>query len=421
MSRTREGVDQFSAYVEEETGRGWRKLRRELNGYNFLVYGSKTDDYIMAINASGVSLQLNLMSDRLELQDGRPISDYELAAILNRLQDYDMKDVGRMRNAIMEAALRNKYHPIKDYLDTLLWDGECHFDRLMSCLSMSSPAATVFWRKWLIGSIAKAIDAQQNFMLVLLGPQGKGKSRLAEWLCPLPRLFYEGPINPDDKDSLIRLINNWIWEVAELDSTTKRSERSALKHFITTRIVKVRIPFGRYDTEKAAAASMIGTINPDGTGFLNDPTGNRRFAVVHLDDIDWRSYTQIDRDQLWAELYAAYLHGERWELTPYEQEIQAQINSGHMMISPLEEYLLQYYDIDATDTDHFTPTMEILERLGTLGLKGDQFKQKMELATILTKMGLKPFLKRVNGKPMRGYQGVWFRGEGITVTRDIEL
>jgi hypothetical protein len=113
MSRTREGVDEFSAYTEEETGRGWRKLRRSLNGYEFLVYGPKTNDYIMAINASGVNLQLNLMSDRLELQDGRAISDYELAAILNRLQDYGMKDVGRMRNAIMEAALRNKYHPVK--------------------------------------------------------------------------------------------------------------------------------------------------------------------------------------------------------------------------------------------------------------------------------------------------------------------
>jgi predicted P-loop ATPase len=63
----------------------------------------------------------------------------------------------------------------------------------------------VFWRKWLIGSIAKMLRAQQNYMLVLLGAQGKGKSRLAEWLCPLPQLFYEGPINPDDKDSLIRL------------------------------------------------------------------------------------------------------------------------------------------------------------------------------------------------------------------------
>ena len=152
---------------------------------------------------------------------------------------------------------------------------------------------------------------------------------------------------------------------------------------------------------------MIGTINPDGTGFLNDPTGNRRFAVVHLDDIDW-SYTRIDREQLWAELYTAYLRGERWELTPYEQEIQAEINGGHMMVSPLEELLLQYYDIDRADTDHFTPTMEILDRLTTLGLKGDQFKQKMELATILTKMGLKPDQRRVNGKAMRGYRGVWF-------------
>jgi len=114
MSHTREGVDQFSAYVEEETGRGWRKLRRSLNGYEFLVYGSKTDDYIMAINASGVDLKLNLMSDRIELSDGQPITKIESAAILNRLQDYDMKDVGRMRNAIMEAALRNKYHPVRE-------------------------------------------------------------------------------------------------------------------------------------------------------------------------------------------------------------------------------------------------------------------------------------------------------------------
>ena len=419
MSHTREGVDEFSAYVEEETGRGWRKLRRSLNGYEFLVYGSKTNDYIMAINASGVQLQLNDMSDRIELSDGRPISDIELSAILNRLRDYDMRDTARMRDAVKEAALRNRYHPVRDYLNSLHWDGECHFDRLMGCLSMSSPAAAAFWRKWLLGSIAKMLAARQNYMLVLLGAQGKGKSRLAEWLCPLPQLFYEGPINPDDKDSLIRLINNWIWEVAELDSTTKRSERSALKHFISTKTVKVRVPYGQYDTEKPAAASMIGTINEDGTGFLHDPTGNRRFAVVHLDDIDW-SYTGIDRDQLWAELYAAYLDGEPWELTPYEQEIQAEINGGHMMVSPLEELLLQYYEIDKTETERFAPTMEILERLTTLGLKGDQFKQKMELAAILTKMGLKPELKRIGGKPVRGYRGVWYR-EGIPVAGDIEL
>ena len=55
------------------------------------------------IHICGGDLKPNLMSDRLELQDGRPISDYELAAILNRLRDYEMKDVGRMGDAIKEA------------------------------------------------------------------------------------------------------------------------------------------------------------------------------------------------------------------------------------------------------------------------------------------------------------------------------
>lgn len=417
MSHTRDGIDEFSEYTEEETGRGWRKLRRRLNGYEWLVYGSKTNDYITAINAAGVDLKLNDMSDRIELADGRPINDFQEAAIVNRLQDYGMANAGRMRDAMKEAALRNKYHPVREYLEGLTWDGGNHFDALMGKLTMSSPSATVFWRKWLIGSIAKILDAQQNFMLVLLGGQGKGKSRLTEWLCPLPRLFYEGAINPDDKDSLIRLINNWIWEVAELDSTTKRSERSALKHFITTKMVKVRVPYGHYDTEKPAAASLIGTINEDGTGFLHDPTGNRRFAVVHLDDIDW-SYTGIDRNQLWAELYAAYRAGESWELTNHEREVQNKINAEHMMVSPLEELLLQHYEIDPSQADKFSATMSILERLGNLGLRGDQFKLKMELTAILTKFGLPPTQKRTGAGRVRGYGGIWYK-DGIAVEVDI--
>ncbi len=418
MSRTRVGVDQFSEYVEEETGRGWRKLRRKLNDYEFLVYGSKTDDYINAMLAAGVELRLNDMSDRVELSNGKPLNDIQAAAILNRLRDYDMKDTARMRDAIKEAALRNKYHPIREYLDGLVWDGQNHFDALANKLTMSSPGAAGFLRKFLIGSIAKALDAQQNFMLVFLGAQRKGKSRLVEWLCPLPHLFYEGPINPDDKDSQIRLINNWLWEVAELDSTTKRSERSALKHFITMKTVKVRVPYGQYDTEKPAVASMIGTINEDGTGFLNDPTGNRRFAVIHLDDIDWSYATTIDKHQLWAELFTAYLAGETWELTPHEQEVQNAINTEHMVSTPLEELLLQYYNIDKTQIDKFSSTMNILDKLESLGLKGDQFRNKMELTTILTKHGLPKRQKRVGGATVRGYEGIWYK-DGIAVEVDI--
>jgi hypothetical protein len=83
----------------------------------------KTDDYINAMLSAGVELRLNDMSDRVELSNGKPLNDIQAAAILNRLRDYDMKDTARMRDAIKEAALRNKYHPIREYLDSLIWDG----------------------------------------------------------------------------------------------------------------------------------------------------------------------------------------------------------------------------------------------------------------------------------------------------------
>jgi predicted P-loop ATPase len=245
-----------------------------------------------------------------------------------------------------------------------------------------------------------------------LGAQGRGKSRLVRWLCPLPQLFNEGPISPDNKDDQIKLLETWLWEVAELDSTTKRAERSALKHFITMRNVGVRVPYGRYAINKTAVASMIGTINEDGTGFLNDPTGDRRFVVIHLDDIDW-NYTQIDIGQLWAELYAAYLSGETWELIPHEKEIQSEINKRHTISTPVEEMIMQYFVIDKTETGRFMATMDILDKLEAMGLKGDQYKNKMELGAVLTKAGLTRVQKRVGKSKVRGYEGIWFEKANI--------
>ena len=65
-----------------------------------------------------------------------------------------------------------------------------------------------------------------------------------------------------------------------------------------------------------------------------------------------------------------------------------------MISTPLEELLLQYFEINPTET-YFTPTMEILAKLETMGLRGDQFRNKMELTAVLTKMGMKPVQKRV--------------------------
>lgn len=419
MSHTRAGVDQFGTYTEEETGRGWRKIRRQIDGHEFLVYNPTTEDYIKAYRASGANFALNDMSDRLEISmEARPfraMGDIDESVLMARLLDYGMRGEGHMRKALHTQAATNRYHPVRQYLESLRWDGRDHVTGFLNHLDMSSEAAETFWRKWLIGSLAKVLDSHQNYMLVIIGAQGKGKSRLARWLCPLPSLFHEGPINPANKDDLILLLNNWFWEVAELDSTTRKADRAALKHFVSMKRVRVRVPYGRYDIDKPAAASMIGTINADGAGFLSDPTGNRRFAVVHLEDIDWKYETVVDRDQLWAQVYHEYRNGAAWELTRAEQEIQNDINREHMVQSPLEELILEHYELDPSE-GWFMSTMGIMEQLETLGLRGDQYRNKMELATVLEKHGLKKQRRREGGQhPAHGYQGIRFRDKTLQI------
>jgi predicted P-loop ATPase len=251
-------------------------------------------------------------------------------------------------------------------------------------------------------------------MLVLVGGQGKGKSRLVRWLCPLPELFNEGPVSPDNKDDLLMLLNNWLWEVSELDSTTRRSDRSALKHFISLKNVKVRVPYGRYPIDKAAAASMIGTVNEDGTGFLNDPSGNRRFGVVELAGIDW-SYEKINRDQLWAQLYQMYKDGEPFELTHHEQEVQNQMNLEFTLQTPMEEIFTRHFSYDASQPDRMMTPMEILRCLQNEGLEGNQFQNKIELASLMTKLGIKQTRSRIDGKLARRYCGVWLEVASINI------
>ncbi len=410
----REGNDLFGDYWEEYTGRGWRKFKREINGISFMVYGPKTDDYINALHANDIHPRLNEMSDRVELKETGPLNDIQESIIINRLMDCDMKNPDRMRRAIHESAHLKRYHPVREYLEKTAWDGVDHLSAFLNKLDMSSKLAAVFWRKFLIGSIAKALDGAQNFMLVLVGAQDKGKSQLVRWLCPLPSLFREAPVNPENKDDLIALLNNWIWEVAELDSTTRKADRSALKHFITVENIEVRVPYGRYPVSKKASSSLIGTVNEDGTGFLNDPSGNRRFGVIRMTDIDW-SYEEIKIDQLWAQIYQLYKNGESFKLTKHEKEIQKEMNLEHTMQSPLEELFLDYFEYDISRPERFMGTMDILERLGDVGLQGKQYTNKIELASVMTKLGIEKATKRQNGKLARGYNGVWVETEKVNL------
>lgn len=408
-------TDDYGELTQQMSRRGaWVNISRTINDITFLVGKNlKTVDFLLAFKAAGIVFRLNVMDDRIELFGGLPllpevsipISDIHEHVIINWLYDVGMTGEDKMKRAISQAAAMNAYHPIKEYLQGLRWDGKDRLVALFSCFDFENvEAGKVFFKRWLIGTVAKIMEQGQNFMLVIDGPQGIGKSYLARWLCPLPKYFIEGAVHPDDKDSYKRLMSNWIWEVGELEGTTRRSDRAALKDFITRQEITMRVAYGRHDITKPASASLIGTINEDGAGFLNDPTGSRRFAVTKMVDLDYK-YTEIDKDQLWAQIYALYKGGESWELTSQERKLQVESNNSYEADSPVEQYLNLHFEWDIDDSNsqkNFVPSIEILDTLKLAGLYGNDRANLMEISTVLKREGLQK--KRVKG--MTGFYGI---------------
>lgn len=356
----------------------------------------------------GFTFRLNRCADTVEV-NGHALDDIVQAEIRTALRDNNLtKKIPYAEDAYVAHAKKNAYHPVQDYLDALKWDGNDHITALAACLMSRDPQITyrdgtslplphVYLYRWLIGAASKIYTGSQNPMLVWDGPQGIGKSTLARWLCPIPGFFMEGPINPSDKDSDVRLITQLIWEVAELDATTRKADQSALKSFITKQVVTVRPSYGRHDIKKPAMCSLIGTVN-NTSGFLADETGSRRFLITKLDRID-RKYQNIDPDQLWAQSVALYRDGESSQITGEEALVQAKVNEGYQVETVLTDWLERAFDFDPTGDIPYS-LAEIISAMEIDGVKlsGSEKSQTMELSRILVQKRARKIVTRIGNR-----------------------
>jgi putative DNA primase/helicase len=357
----------------------------------------------------GYRFRFNEVTDRIEV-NGEPITDVLQAQIRAQMRDKRHKSMSAIEDAYTAEAWRNRYHPVRDYFAGLQWDGQPNIDKLASHFTDRHGVFPLYLRRWLIGAVAKLYERDaRNFMLVLDGAQYIGKSRFVRWLCPLDGYFFEGPLNTDDKDTWIRLTSIFVWELSELDATTKKADRAALKDFVTRHDVTIRRPYAKHDVIKPALASLIGSINEEGPGFLNDPTGNTRFAVVNLTEIDF-GYTALDLDQIWAEAYTAYQAGEQWELTPFERQQQAEINAEYESEPTIDGMIYKYYNLDPA-LDEWTPGIDIILNLEFYGLKDNQRGSLMELARFMKKAGH----ERRRIRRVWCYKGVTQKTAGVVI------
>lgn len=359
-------------------------------------------DYVAWVVGLGYNLKLNEITDQIEV-NGKELTDELFSKIEMQLIEKGLTSARYARVAVSAMAYDNRYNPILEYLSKLPYDGGHYFDQLVACFDNPDGLFPLYLRKWMVGAISKTVRGTQNRMLILDGPQRIGKSLFVKWLCSgLSDYFAEGSIDADNEDTKQRLTSKWIWEVSELGDTFRKSDREALKNLITQQTMTFRRPYGRYDKTKPVLTNLIGTINNTG-GFLDDPTGSRRFMVCDIRAVDWQTYLTIDVDKLWGEIYAAWLTGETPNFTEVEQKKAELVNAQYEIENPIELVIFDQYDIKQGDKTLWTSTADLMYVLQDhIKGWGSSKSLQMALASTCKKLGL----EKGQSANQRGYFGI---------------
>ena len=255
-----------------------------------------------------------------------PWSDDDTTAARRYLQrsflQVSQEDVER---AVRQAALEARFHPVRDYLDALQWDGRPRLSALLHTYAGTTRGAYAegVSRMFLLSMVARAYQpgCEAHHMPVLIGVQGAGKSSFAKALLPQADWFSDTlpPVGEDSVRTAMALRGKWLIEVAELDAFRKADFRS-LKDFLTRAVEEFTPKYGRMPVREPRSCVFIGSTNE--SEFLKDDTGNRRFWPVTVGTLDLAALRR-DRDQLWAEAVGAYRAGEAWHPTREWQERHA--------------------------------------------------------------------------------------------------
>jgi predicted P-loop ATPase len=249
----------------------------------------------------------------------RPWTDADTTHLQTYLQRTVLPRVARDRIETVLLAHASSHatkHPLRDYLNTLTWDGRRRLRHILSdyfgAYHRGQPESYIceVGFRWIVSGVARVMEpgCQADYAIVLEGPQGEGKTTALRILAS-ERYFSDSlPHDLASKDARDHLRGKWIVELPEL-AQFRRSEIETVKSFLSRREERYRPAYGRHEVTFRRQCVFAGSTNE--REFLVDTTGNRRFWPVACGSIDLDALA-ADRDQLLAEAVHAYRAGERW-------------------------------------------------------------------------------------------------------------
>ena len=307
----------------------------------------------------------NLLTDQVDIvkplgwyRDGNRLTDVDIQYLVLYLEEhYGLTSEKRIEGAIKVAANEYRYHPIRDYLNSLSWDGT---ERVRFALHRFLGAEISDYNYevlllFMLGAITRVFKPGTKFevMLCLVGGQGAGKSTFFRLLAVKDEWFSDDLRKLDDDNVYRKLQGHWIIEMSEMIATANAKSIEEIKSFLSRQKEVYKIPYETHPEDRLRQCVFGGTSNA--LDFLPlDRSGNRRFlpvmvypeqAEVHIleDEAASRAYLA----QVWAEAMTVYRSGDfklsfSPEMVRYLKEHQRDFMPEDTKAGMIQAYLDRY-------------------------------------------------------------------------------
>lgn len=264
--------------------------------------------------------------------------EYNLRLYLEK--HYGLTSDKSIHAAIDIVANDNSYHPIRNYLEDLKWDGKERIRYLLPRYMGAEESNYTYevTLHHLLGAVRRVYHPGIKYdqMLCLVGEQGAGKSTLFRFLAINDEWFTDDLKRLDDENVYRKIQGHWFIEMSEMTATAKSKSVEEIKSFLSRQKETYKIPYETHPEDRLRQCVFCGTSNNLRMLPL-DRSGNRRFipVIIHPENAECHilENEQESREyiiQVWAEVMVIFKSGNYTmefseEVENYLKELQREL------------------------------------------------------------------------------------------------
>ena len=315
------------------------------------------------------AVRLNRMTGRLEIQKdmgwsraGPAVNDNDMNNILSYMaRNYDLRADKLCWRAVTTAAYENGFHPIREYLEGLEWDGQERIRRaLRHFLGAPEDELTHQCMKmFMIGALRRIYEpgCKFEYVLTLVGGQGIGKSTFFRFLAIQDKWFTDDLVGFKSSRIFEKISGHWIIEMSEMLAIMNAKGADEVKSFLSRQSDVYRDPYAVFSDDRPRQCVFGATTNR-AKCLPFDRTGNRRFLPVLVDEaqaevhiLENEAESRAYIDQMWAEAMTLYRLGDY--ALKFPKDIEKQLNAlrQEFMAEDTNAGMIQMY-LDGYEGDY---------------------------------------------------------------------